>query len=142
MWNVFSLNRAGAFKSLKQVLGKYKVDIASLQEVRWKNKSIWDAEEYTIFCSGGNNSTFRMAFMVAKKLKHAVLKFEPVYERFCYLRIKSTLFNISLICAHVPIEDAEEETKEEFYEKLEQSPPECQNDTWRHERKGWKRRDI
>jgi exonuclease III len=31
-WNVFSLNRAGAFKSLKQVLGKYKVDIASLQE--------------------------------------------------------------------------------------------------------------
>ena len=37
------------------------------------------------------------------------------------LRIKSKFYNISIICAHAPTEDANEEMKDFFYEQLEKA---------------------
>jgi exonuclease III len=52
--------------------------------------------------------------------------FEPVNERICKLRIRGKFYNLTLISAYAPTEDAQDEVKEQFYEELninlEQSP--------------------
>jgi hypothetical protein len=47
-----------------------------------------------------------------------VIDFKPINPRICTLRIKEKFFNYTLINAHAPIEAADEEQKEEFYEAL------------------------
>jgi exonuclease III len=34
-WNVRSLNRLGSLKTVARELGKYKLDLVGVQEVRW-----------------------------------------------------------------------------------------------------------
>ena len=120
-WNVLSLNRTGAFKCLKDQLKKYKVMIAALQEIRWKESSIMDSGDYTLFCSSNGTSNFGTGFVVHKKIKPAVLNFNPINGRLCSLRIKMKFFNLSVICAHAPTEESSEEDKDVFYEQLERT---------------------
>ena len=44
--------------------------------------------------------------------------FEPINERMCKLRIRGKCYNITLISAYAPTEDAQDEAKEQFYEEL------------------------
>jgi exonuclease III len=39
-WNVRSLYRAGLLKTVARELGKYKLDLVGVQEVRWEEESI------------------------------------------------------------------------------------------------------
>jgi exonuclease III len=37
-WNVRSLYRAGSLKTVTRELGKYKIDLVGVQEVRWEKE--------------------------------------------------------------------------------------------------------
>jgi hydroxypyruvate isomerase len=50
-----------------------------------------------------------------------VTGFEPLGMRMCYVHLKSRFFNISIINAHAPTEDKEEEEEKAFYENLERA---------------------
>jgi exonuclease III len=117
-WNVQSLDCAGALQNLKDLLRRYGIGIAALQEMRWKNKGIIKSEEFTIIYSGGEDNTFGTGFIIHKKYKHAIMNYEMCNVRLCTLRIKGTFFYTSLISVHAPIEEKEEEKMDEFYDKL------------------------
>jgi hypothetical protein len=82
---------------------------------------VFDSEDYTICYSGssGARNVFGTGFYVHKKLKQYIMNFEPVDECLCHLCMKGKFFNINLICAHVPAEDKDEESKSAFYDKLD-----------------------
>jgi hypothetical protein len=65
------------------------------------------------------NIYIRDGFVVNIGMGHMVMAFEPLCMKLCYLCLKSRLFYTSIIDAHAPTEDQEEEEKEEFYENLE-----------------------
>jgi exonuclease III len=48
-WNVRSLYRSGSLKMVARELGKYKLDLVGVQEVRWDNGGPERAEDYTFF---------------------------------------------------------------------------------------------
>jgi exonuclease III len=48
-WNVRSLYWSGALKTVARELGKYKLDLVDVQEVRWDKGGTDQAEEYTFF---------------------------------------------------------------------------------------------
>jgi exonuclease III len=52
--NVRSLHRTGALKTLARELGKYKLDLVGVQEVRWEKGGTERAEDYTFFYLQGN----------------------------------------------------------------------------------------
>jgi nitrogen regulatory protein PII len=52
-WNVLSLFRPGALAKLKEELKKYRVAIATVQEVRWCGNGNFDSRDFTI-CYSGN----------------------------------------------------------------------------------------
>jgi exonuclease III len=62
-----------------------------------------------------------VAFFVDKTIKRNILKFDPINERDCFLRLKIRFFNLSIINAYAPTEDKEELVKDEFYQNLEKA---------------------
>jgi hypothetical protein len=48
-WNVRSLYRSGSLKTVARKLGKYKLDLVGVQEVRWDKGGTERAEDYTFF---------------------------------------------------------------------------------------------
>ena len=100
-------------------MNKYKISIAALQEIRWKNADILKTREYTVFYSGNNTNTLGTGFAVKKEVVNAVIGFKPENERLCSLRVRGKMFNITFINAHAPTEDTEDQVKESFYETLE-----------------------
>jgi exonuclease III len=55
-WNVRSLYRSGSLKTVARELGKHKLDLVGVQEVRWdKGGNEW-AEDYTFFNGVGNEN--------------------------------------------------------------------------------------
>jgi hypothetical protein len=52
--NVRSLYRPGSLKTVALELWKYKLDLVSVQEVRWDKGSTERAEDYTFFSGVGN----------------------------------------------------------------------------------------
>ena len=100
-------------------LAKYNITIAALQETRWKNSDTLKTKDYTIFYSGKEKNALGTGFAVSKKIVDKVIGFRPENERLCAIRIKGKMFNITLINAHAPTEDSEDNDKDSFYEKLE-----------------------
>jgi exonuclease III len=53
-WNVRSLLRTGALKTVARELGKHRLDLVGVQEVRWEKSGTERAEDYTFFYGQGN----------------------------------------------------------------------------------------
>jgi exonuclease III len=68
-WNVRSLYQPGASRMLEEELEKYKVDIAAIQEIRWKSTEIVELKKYVLINSGNERNKCGTGFMISKKLK-------------------------------------------------------------------------
>jgi exonuclease III len=53
-WNIRSLSRSGAIKSVVQELEKYKLVLVRVQEVRWEGEGYQIADNYAFFCGKEN----------------------------------------------------------------------------------------
>uniref|UniRef100_A0A8D8SWI4 Craniofacial development protein 2 n=1 Tax=Cacopsylla melanoneura TaxID=428564 RepID=A0A8D8SWI4_9HEMI len=98
------------------------MDLVALQEVRWPHNGKESTENYQIYYSGNTEGKYQkgVGFAVKRQIDSAVTSFEAVNERICIIRLKGRFKNISVICMYAPIEDAESEDKDEFYEELEE----------------------
>jgi exonuclease III len=59
-WNVRSLHRPGSLKTVAGELGKYKLDLVDVQEVRWDKGGTERAEDYTAFFYGAGNEDHQL----------------------------------------------------------------------------------
>jgi exonuclease III len=72
-WNVRSLRGTGSLKTVARELGKYKLDIVGVQEVRWEKGGTERAEDYTFFYGQGNGDhQLGTGFFVHKRILSAV----------------------------------------------------------------------
>ena len=120
-WNVLTLLRTGGLRLLTDALKTTKINIAAVQETRWPGTNLLTSREYKFYYSGKTDGPreFGTGFVVLGEARHAVIGFSPVDERLCTLRIRGKFFNITLINAHAPTEDKDDDVKDAFYEKLQ-----------------------
>ena len=55
-WNVWNFYRAGSFKAAARELGRYKLDVVMVQEVRWDKGGCVTAGDYDFFYGKGNEN--------------------------------------------------------------------------------------
>jgi exonuclease III len=55
-WNVRRFYKAGFFKAAARELGRYKLDVVGVQEVRWNKGGSVNAEDYDFFYWKGNKT--------------------------------------------------------------------------------------
>ena len=95
-------------------------EVIALQEMRIPGNGRLLRQSCDIFYSGyEKRHEFGCGFAVSKRLSYLVSRFTLFSERLAAIRVKAKYFNISLICAHAPTEDKDDQTKEAFYDQLE-----------------------
>jgi exonuclease III len=88
-WNVRSLYRIGSLKTVARELGKCKLDLVGVQEVRWENGGTERAEDYIFFYGHGNGDhQLGTGFFVHKRNLSAVTKVEFISDRMSYIILR------------------------------------------------------
>lgn len=119
-WNVQGIYEEGAVKNLEIEAKKYKMEILAVQETHINETNMTNLEDYVFFTSGGETRRYGVGFLVSNELKEKVEEFRPISDRMCYIEIGGE-HNISILNIHAPTEEKTEETKDEFYEILEET---------------------
>ena len=123
---VCTLSEAGALKQLDATLS---MDLVALQEIRWLGSGVHNRRGkqcYEIYYScHDRHRVLGMDFAVVPLLTTAIIDFKAINDRLCTLRIRGKFYNISLINAHAPNEDKEEDEKALFYGRLARTVDAC-----------------
>ncbi|XP_058840098.1 craniofacial development protein 2-like [Topomyia yanbarensis] len=80
---------------------------------------------YHLYYSGGERAEHGVGFIVIGKQMKRVIRWKPINDRICVLRIKGKFFNYSLISIYVPTNEKPDDTKDAFYESLDKAYRDC-----------------
>jgi exonuclease III len=95
IWNVRSLHRTGALKTVAREFGKYRLDLVGAQEVRREKSGTERAEDYTFFYGQGNgNHQLGTGFFVHKGNVSMVERVEFISNRMSYIILRVRWCNI------------------------------------------------
>ena len=116
-WNVRTLLRSGALKELIEVVTSYDADVIALQELRWKGSGILrgrkDETDLYYSCQQ-NRHELGCGFVMGSRFRELIIGWNPASERLCSIKIRGKLYNYSLICAHAPTYESDDDVKDEF----------------------------
>lgn len=90
IWNVRSLYETAAVKDLVNEIYKNKIYILAIQETRWKDSEEIRLKDYKIFYNRGDRHMFGVGFAVHKSWQDHVMQFQPINDRICTLRLRSS----------------------------------------------------
>ena len=120
-WNVRTLYQIGKTANVTREFRKYNMDLLGLSEVRWTGfGELRTATGESILYSGAEEEHHRgVGLILNREVRRTLLKWNPVNERIMSARFNSRFAKLTIIQVYAPTNDAEDESKEEFYEQLQ-----------------------
>ena len=115
-WNVQTKLKPGRIKEIMGEIGKARVDVVAVQEIRWQGHGRIDKKYFSHFYSGPKEKTGRYGtgFIINTKMRKSFLSFEHFNDRTCKLKLRGKFRNITVISTYAPTEDSPDATKDEF----------------------------
>jgi hypothetical protein len=103
-WNVRSFYRIGSLKTVARELGKCKLDLVVVQEVRWEKGGTERAVDCTFFYGQGNGDyQLGTGFFVHKRMASAVRRVEFISDRMSYIILRSRWCSINVLNVHAHV---------------------------------------
>src|SRR6059036_1696807 len=127
-WNVRSLYKSGKLANVRKEMKRMGIGIMGVAETMWNNEGSFTTElpesvggdKYKVFFSGGEKNRRGVGVIVREKVAKSVMMYEPISDRIIIMRLKMAPINVLLVQIYAPNEDADEEKKDYFYERLDQ----------------------
>ena len=121
-WNVRTLREAGKLEELTHEMTRYRWNILGLCEMRWKNIGETSTqEEHNLYYSGRDDKHQQgVGFLIHKNTVNRAMGCRPISSRLITIRLRTTLFNITIIQAYAPTSDYDDDDVEYFYEQLQE----------------------
>ena len=106
-------------------LARYKLDLVGVQEVRWDKGGTVRAGDYN-FCTEKKMKiiSWEQEF-VHQRIASAVKRVEFVCGRISYIVLRGRWCNIIVLNVHAPSEEKSDNSKDRFYDELEQDILAC-----------------
>jgi hypothetical protein len=118
-WKLRSLYWIGSLRTAARELGKYKLHLVGVQEVRWDKGGTEQAEDYIFFNGQGNGDhQLGTGFFVHRRIVSAVRRVEFISDRKSYIILRGRWCNIIVLNVNAPCEDKGDDVKASFYEEL------------------------
>ncbi|XP_019227380.1 PREDICTED: craniofacial development protein 2-like [Nicotiana attenuata] len=117
-WNIGTLT--GKSIELGKILQKRKINIACVQETRWKGTSARDVDEFKLWYSrsaGGKNG---VGILVDRALRELVVEVRRVNDRLMSIKLVVGGFTVNVISAYAPQVGLDQEVKKQFWEDLDE----------------------
>jgi exonuclease III len=120
-WNVRSLYRSGSLKAAAGELPRYKLDLVVVQKVRWDKGVTVRAGDCNFFYGNGNkNHALGAGFLIHHRIITAVKRVDFVSDWTSYTVLRGCWCNVIVLNLHVTSEEKSDDSKDNFYEELEQ----------------------
>ena len=118
-WNVRSMNQ-GKLEVVKQEMARVNVDILGISELKWTGMGELNSDDnFIYYCAQESLRRNRVAIMVNKRVRNAVLGCNSKNDRMISVRFQGKPFNITVIQVYAPTSNAEEAEVKRFYEDLQ-----------------------
>jgi exonuclease III len=118
-WSLRSLCRTGSLKTVVRELGRYKLDLVGVQEVRWEKEGTERAEDYTFFYGEGiEDYQLGSGFFAHKRIVSAFRRVEFINDRLTYIILKGHRCYIIVLNVHATCEVRSGDLNNSFYEEL------------------------
>jgi hypothetical protein len=121
VWNLESLYRTGSLITIAKELGKYKLDVVEVQEIRWGRDGTELAADFSVFYEVEMRvqcNELETGFFVLKGIISAVEKIEVSRDSMPYVIITCGC-DIVVLYVVAPKEHKTGGTKDSFHEELE-----------------------
>lgn len=125
-WNVRTLYQTGKLAQVAREMDRLKLDILGVSETRWNGSGeVKTQNGETILFSGNLEEDAPhekgVGLILSNRAFRCLMEWEPVSERILVARFHSRCQNLTIIQVYAPTEQANPETKEDFYDALQQA---------------------
>ena len=101
-WNVRSMNQ-GKLELVKQEMARVNIDILGISELKWTEMGEFNSDEHCFYyCGQESLRRNRVAIMVNKRVRNAVLGCNLKNDRMTSVRLQGKPFNITVIQVYAP----------------------------------------
>lgn len=122
-WNIGTLT--GRSRELADILKSRRIDLACLQETRWKGQKSRDiGEGYKLIYNGTTNSQ-GVAIAVNEKLRHQISGVHRYSDRLMSVVIDTPTRRIHIFSAYAPQTGCDDPTKDTFWNELQDAVSTC-----------------
>ena len=99
----------GKLEVVKQEMASMNVDILGISELKWTGMGEFNSDDhYIYYCGQESLRRNRVALVVNKRLRNAVLGYSLKNDRMISVRFQGKPFNITVIRVYAPTSNAEE----------------------------------
>ena len=110
----------GKLEVVKQDMARVSINILGISELKWTGMGEFNSDgHYIYYCGQESLRRNRVAIMVNKRVRNAVLGCNLKNYRMISVRFQGKPFNITVIQVYAPTSNAEEAEVEWFYEDLQ-----------------------
>ena len=110
----------GKLEVVKQEMARVNVDILGISEIKWTGRGEFNSDDhYIYYCGQESLRRNGVAIVVNKRVQNAVLRCNLKNDRMISVHFQGKQFNIMVIQAYAPTNNAEEAEVERFYEDLQ-----------------------
>uniref|UniRef100_A0A1S4BZ73 Craniofacial development protein 2-like n=1 Tax=Nicotiana tabacum TaxID=4097 RepID=A0A1S4BZ73_TOBAC len=117
-WNIGTLT--GKSIELGKILQKRKINIACVQETRWKGTRARDVDGFKLWYSGSDEGKNEVGILVDRDLRELVVEVRRVNDRLMSIKLVVGGFTVNVISAYAPQVGLDQEVKKQFWEDLDE----------------------